>query len=293
MKRIVIGLTSILLLSACGAGEMNENSSNTGAEINTGAENGNNQNELPEDESNNDGNDEDNADNQISESESQNDSSEETTMQGDVYEFDLHVEFLNGEEWEFEYERDDEEDMEIERDGEEAILGADARLEIEEILTEINITKDRPLMEMKEEVLSVLDVSIEEVEDFDLEMKYDSGEAIEFDHESGGNGDLGNVRELDIDIDFFNGDDWKYEYDADDQEAEIERGDGIEIEGSEALSEIEALLGEISITTDRSIQEMKQEVLLALDIDESDVKDFDIDVEYENGETVKFKHDVE
>ncbi|WP_252315773.1 YusW family protein [Sinobaca sp. H24] len=66
-----------------------------------------------------------------------------------------------------------------------------------------------------------------------------------------------------------------------------------EIEGQEAVSEAEALLDNISITMDRSIDEMKQEVLDELDLNEEDVQDFDIDVEYENGESVKFKHDKE
>lgn len=285
MKKAIVGLSAVFLLAACGdeVVEMEEESS--GSEEQAGQE---------ESSESNDQAGQENSNGEQEDSSEQVDSAGETEGQAaGVYLFDLHLEFLNDEEWEYEYELDDSDDMEIDRDGEETISGDDAAAEIEELLGQINITTDRPLMDMKQEVLEALGVSEDELEDMDLEIEYDGGETIEFDHETAGGGEPGSVRELDLDIDLTNGNSWEYDYEAGDPEAEIEQGDGREIEGQEAVSEAEALLENISITMDRSIDEMKQEVLDELDLNEEDVQDFDIDVEYENGESVKFKHDKE
>ncbi|TVP84041.1 MAG: hypothetical protein EA344_07815, partial [Alkalicoccus sp.] len=61
----------------------------------------------------------------------------------------------------------------------------------------------------------------------------------------------------------------------------MERRDGSETEGAQAIEEIEALLAGITISMDRSISDMKQEVLNELDIEEDEVEDFDLDIEYE------------
>ncbi|WP_252315022.1 YusW family protein [Sinobaca sp. H24] len=285
MKKAIVGLSAVFLLAACGDDvvDMEEESSGSGEQSV--------QEESTEADSQAD---EEGSTMEQEESAEQVDSAAETQGQAsNVHEFDLHLEFLNDEEWEYEYERDNSQGMEVDRDGEEAILGADAEAEIKGLLGEINITTDRPLLDMKQEVLEALDVSEDELEDMDLEIEYDGGETIEFDHETAGGGDTGTARQLDMDIELTNGGSWEYDYEADEPEAEIEQGDGREIEGEEAVSEAEALLDNISITMDYSIDEMKQEVLDELELNEEDVQDFDIDVEYENGESVKFKHDKE
>ncbi|WP_027963681.1 YusW family protein [Halalkalibacillus halophilus] len=293
MKKLLFILVAALFLAACGTDVESEedttgNQADQETEEQTNNEEENNTEEPSSEEA--DENEEASENEETTSNENQEASGDYDVSS--VHEFDLQIEFTDDTEWEYEYERNDMEDTEIEKDGKETVKGEAAAEEIESLMAEFNITTDRTLVEMKEEVLAALNLSQDEVEDFDLEIKFESGEEIVFDHESVQNENQGNVREFDMDIDFFSGDDWEYEYEADDQEAEIERGNE-EIEGSAAMTEIEELLSNISITMDRSIQEMKQEVLNALDVNEDDVKDFDIDVEYENGETVKFKHDVE
>ncbi|RKD71305.1 YusW-like protein [Sinobaca qinghaiensis] len=285
MKKAIVGLSAVFLLAACGDDvvDMEEESSGSG-EQSVQEESTEADNQA----------DEEGSTTEQEESAEQVDSAAETQGQAsNVQEFDLHLEFLNDEEWEYEYERNNSQGMEVDRDGEEAILGADAEAEIEGLLGEINITTDRPLLDMKQEVLEVLNVSEDELEDMDLEIEYDGGETIEFDHETAGGGEPGAARQLNMDIELTNSGSWEYDYEADEPEAEIEQGDGREIEGQEAVSEAEALLDSISITMDYSIDEMKQEVLGELGLTEEDVQDFDIDVEYESGESVKFKHDKE
>ncbi|QKS72732.1 hypothetical protein FLK61_39655 [Paenalkalicoccus suaedae] len=212
-----------------------------------------------------------------------------------VDEFDLHIEFIDGSEWEFDYESNDPTDSEIERSGAETVVGEDATLEIETLLTELTINTERPLQEMKDEVLTTLGVNSEDVEGFDLEVKYMSGEEIVFDHETMLQEGSRDILEFTLDIELFSGEEWDYDYDRTDMEAEIERENGDEsvTTGQEAIEEIENLLGQIDISMDRSIGEMKSEILAAVGIDEGDVEDFDVDVEFEDGEEIKFKHDVQ
>ncbi|SDN86520.1 YusW family protein [Alkalicoccus daliensis] len=278
MKKLITGVSALTLLAACGLNEVSPEENNTESVADT-------QTEADSGESAQDNIDETNAAETSA-------SDEQTENSAEVSEFDLQIEFTNSEEWEFEYERDDYADTEIERDGKETVTGEEAAAEIEAVLEDLHITAGRPVQEIKDEVLEVLGLSTNDVQEFDLDIEFDTGESIVLDHETS-DGDRGAVKELDLDIDFANNEDLEFEFDADDQEAEIERRDGSEIEGAEALEEIEALLESISIAMDRSIADMKAEVLQELDLDEDEVSEFNIDVTYENNESVKFKHDTE
>ncbi|NJP36101.1 YusW family protein [Alkalicoccus luteus] len=305
MKKVMTGLAAVTLLTACGglnSVEPEQNTSTAGqeneveTEINDPAADSSDENEAVNEENEEnqaETNTETNEDN-TADQENNETAGEEESAAADVIEFDLHIEFLDDTEWEYEFERNDLDDTEVERDGEETLTGEAAAAEIETLLAELDMTTDRPLEEMIQEVLEAAGAPLDEVDDVDVEVKYADGEEIVIDHEGRQqSGDLGSVREFDLDIDFFNGEDLEYEYETDGPEGEIERRDGSETEGPEAVEEIEELLGSISITMDRTIAEMKQEVLAELDIEEDEVEDFDIDVEYENGQTIKFKHDVE
>ncbi|PTL38228.1 YusW family protein [Alkalicoccus saliphilus] len=308
MKKVITGLTALTFLAACGGlnsvePEQNTTSAGEAEEAGT-AVNESQQNESESSEENGEVSTGENAaensadENTGEEAEADEETSSDETASGvnaeDVTEFDLHIEFQDDTEWEYELERDDLDDTEVDRDGEESLSGEAALEEIEGILSEMTINTDRPLEDMIQEALEATGASADEVDDVDLEIKFSDGEEITIDHEGRQQAaDYGAVREFDLDIDFFNGEDLEYDYEADDPEGEIERRDGSEAEGAAAIQEIEALLENITISMDRSISDMKEEVLSELDIAEDEVEDFDIEVEYENGETVKFKHDVE
>ncbi|HSI66754.1 MAG TPA: YusW family protein, partial [Planococcus sp. (in: firmicutes)] len=207
--------------------------------------------------------------------------SEEAAGSQNIKEFDLELEFFNGDEWDYDYEKGDLDDTEIERSGQSTIKGQEAADEIETLLAQVEINTSRQLSEVKEDLLNAIGVAVEEIEDFEMEIQYDSGEKIEIDHDMSGAGNQGAVREFDLDIEFVSGDDLEYDFERDGREAEIERRDGSEVEGSAAFEEIEALLSDISITMDRSIQEMKEEVFASIGILEADVEEIDLEIKYE------------
>ncbi|CAM3872370.1 YusW family protein [Alkalicoccus chagannorensis] len=295
MKKVITGLTVVTLLAACGGLEQVDPEENT--ETSTAADTTNedvneNANETDEEETNEEPAEENNED-PANEGEETNDTASDDADAGsvdDVHEFDLHIEFTDDTEWEFEFERDDLEDMEIDKAG-ETTTGEAAQAEIEEMLAGVSITTERPLEDIITDVLEAAEAPLDDVEDVDIEIQYTSGEEIVIDHEGRHQDSGGDIQEFDLDIDFFSGDDLEFEYEG--SEAEIERRDGSEVEGSSAVEEIEALLENISITTDRTISDMKQEITEALDLDPDDIEDIDVDVEYSGGQTVKWKYDKE
>ncbi|WP_375537243.1 YusW family protein [Alteribacillus sp. HJP-4] len=216
--------------------------------------------------------------------------SEEATF-SHVYEFDLDLELTDDEEWEYKYERDDS--AEIERGDGKDLKGSQAEEEIEALLGAAVITADRPFSEIKSEVLGELGLQEVDVKEFELEIKYDGGEKLEVDHKPKRAEENKSVHEFDLDIEFTNKEQWEYEYERDDNEAEIER-DGSEssVTGTEAHEEIEAILGSIDISTDRSIEEMRAEVLEAVNAEEEEVKKIDVDIDFQDGEKIKFKQDL-
>lgn len=287
MKKVLFGLSACVLLAACNT---------EGQQVNTQANSSNEEADVIVDESDSNVTGESEESNDTNGSENDNGSSNETEQNEDlsVYEFDLDIEWNNGAKWEYDYEQNDEAEIERENGQKEEVKGEEAREEIEELLGAITVTADRSPEEMMHEILDVLDIDGSEIKDFDIEVEYNNGEKVAFGHEIAGSSEDKTVRDFDLNIDFLNDEDWEFEYERNQQKAEIERDNGEEVKvtGEEAMTEMEELLASITISTDRTILEMKQEVLEALGVDESEVDEFDLDIEYEDGEEIKIKHDI-
>ncbi|PKR77588.1 hypothetical protein CEY16_06520 [Halalkalibacillus sediminis] len=277
MNKLSILFVTFLFLVACGTTEepTDNNSEDTSGEENQQEEsNGETSNESEEDTSSKD-----------------DEKSESNAGTADVREFDLEVELSDDNEWDYDYRRDNVEETKIERDNGDSVSGQKATSEIEELLSKISITTDRPLVDMKDEVLSAINLSSGEAKEFELETQLNSGEIIEFDHKGSQNTDPGAISEFGLSIDFNSQDSWEYEYEVN-EEAEIERGNE-EVEGSQAKEEIESLLNNLDLTRQHSIEEMKQALFKELEINEDNVEKIELEVAYESGEEMKFKHDKE
>lgn len=82
---------------------------------------------------------------------------------------------------------------------------------------------------------------------------------------------------------------WEYDYEVGD-DAEVKKdGDS----RSDAQDEIEALIDSIDISVDRSFDDMISEVLDHLEINESDVQELDLEIEYDNDTKIKLKFDLD
>ncbi|MFC4736808.1 YusW family protein [Bacillus daqingensis] len=298
MKKIMTGLTAVALLTACGQMESVEpdNGGTTASEQNVETE------MSTENEDDQAADEEPAANNETAEEAQENETADESAKEAnteeeeaaayeaEVDEFDLDLEWKNGDEWEYDYRADRDNETDIERDGDESVRGEAAAQEIEELLAAVDIHKDRSIEEMRDDILAHIDMPLEELDDIEIEMKLASGEELQVDQENIAGTEPGAVRELDIDIDFTNGEDLEYDYEADDPEAEIEHRDGTEVEGREALEEIESLLGAIQLQTNRPIRDMKDELVTELDLDESEIEKIEVEVKWESGEEMKWKH---
>ncbi|WP_078592746.1 YusW family protein [Evansella clarkii] len=101
------------------------------------------------------------------------------------------------------------------------------------------------------------------------------------------------VREFELEIDFQDGSQWEFEYEDDngETEAEIERenGDESEREGSEAIEEMEAMLQELQIFPDTAEDDAIDQVLSYLDITEDELTEFELEIEYQNGDELEIE----
>lgn len=209
----------------------------------------------------------------------------------EVKELDLHIELKSGEEWDYDFDRDDQEaEIESENGKEVEKEGAEAFQEIEGLLSAINIDLDRPINEMINEILGHLKIQRDNIEEIEFEIEMFSSEKVGFKYHIGQNNDT--VDEFEMEIDFKSGVEWEYDYDLRDSEFEIEYSDRNDLSGQEAKNEMERILSSVSIGLDKSIAGMKKEFLAAVEVTEDKVKEWEFEVEYMNGETIKAKHNL-
>ncbi|MGM0899019.1 MAG: YusW family protein [Bacillota bacterium] len=279
MKKMTVGLAAVILLAGCGTGDETAESDQQAV---TDAVNGET---SP-------------AEGGMAEQEG---SSDEATVEGStasgmdaessgIREFDLDLEFKDGQEWEFDFDREGE--ASIERDDGENLSGQAAQDEFTQLFQAVQFSIDRPLEDIKREVLEAAAAAEADVREYEMDVKFDSGEEIEIDHDTENSGHSDEVDEFNLELEFAGGGEAGYEYESDEREAEIEHRDGSESEDAKALDEMEQLLGQITITMDRSIGEMKAEVLEALAIDAAEVAGFELEISYRGGEEIKFAHEM-
>ena len=285
MKKMTAGMAAVILLAGCGTGQ--ETSETTTAATENAAE------QQAVDVSNGDSNTAQEA------SAEQTDSTEKAAKDenaaapaasGEIREFDLDLEFTDDREWEFDYDRSD---ASIERDSGDRSSGQAAQDEFAQLFQAVKFSTERPLEDIKREVLEEVNAEPSNIRDFELDIKFDSGEELEIDHDVKNGASSEAVDEFSLELTFAGGGEASYEYESDEREAEIERRDGSEIEGAGVLEEMERMIGQVTITTGRSIDGMKAEVLQALSIDAAEVVDFELEIDYRGGEEIKFSHDTE
>ncbi|MBU9674566.1 YusW family protein [Planococcus sp. CP5-4] len=282
MKKMTAGIATVILLAGCGATQ------DTSETTTTATEDAANQQAVDATNGNSDTAQEESAEQEDSpEQAAQDEQAAATAANGEIREFDLELKFTDDREWEFDYDRNQ---ASIERGSGDRLSGQEAQDEFAQLFQAIQFSTARPLDDFKREVLEAVNAQQAEVRDFELDVKFDSGEEMEIDHDVRNGATSEELDEFSLELTFTGGGEASYEFESDEREAEIERRDGSESEGAGALDEMEQLIGQVNITTARSIDDMKAEVLQALSIDTADVDDFDLEVDYRGGEEIKFFH---
>ncbi len=210
-----------------------------------------------------------------------------------VEELDLEIELINGEELEYELDRTAKKaKVESENGDKKVIEGEEATRTIEALLSALQIDLDQPIAAMVSQILEHLQIPPEMLKEIDFEIELSTGAEIGFKYQAGVGERTDAVNEFEMDIKFRSGQEWEYDYDLDDLDFEIEYGDGERLRGDEARGEIERILSFVTIEQERTIGEVKAQCLAVLELDEADIKEWDCEIEYSNGETIKVKHDV-
>ncbi|MDQ0158170.1 YusW family protein [Alkalibacillus salilacus] len=99
------------------------------------------------------------------------------------------------------------------------------------------------------------------------------------------------VISYELEIEFSNGDEWSYDYEVenDGKEGEIERDSESDLDGRDAIDQIENMIEAVQPAPDLSYDEALQRIYDHLEINQEDVQAVELDVDFGNGDTLEIE----
>ena len=295
MKKISLGLFSILIsvfLVACGAGDDQGADDSSGEDSNAQSEEQSSDGSQTESE--------DGADENSDTTEESTDSSDPSTDQQsgqvgshseeNIVDYELQIDLVEEQEYDYSYDtRNNEYEIEIGNGSEQELSGEQAKPDLEELLEFVHVDQSTPLNEMVEATLSHLEIDTRNLSEYEVETRYDDGLQLGIGHQGPMSPGNAQVNEFDLSLTFNDGNEWEYDYDRD-GEVEIEKDNGDSSE--DARQEIESLLENIDISAERSFEEMVTEVFEQLEVNEEDIEEFELDIQYDSDEQIQLSYDT-
>lgn len=210
-----------------------------------------------------------------------------TFVVDNIEDFELEIELINDDEIDYDFDRSDNE-AKVERDdGQELYLtGDEARDKVFELIDNIHISYDEPLNDMMDEVLEYLNISRDDIDDFEVEVEFLESKEIDFKYDRAENSENSQVKEFDLDIDFWDGSEWDFDYELNDEYEILGREN---LNGQEARERIEELIAAMDVSMDSAIREIADNLFEHLTINLEDVEEFDLDIEYVDGKEIDVK----
>ncbi|UOE93849.1 YusW family protein [Alkalihalobacillus sp. LMS39] len=99
-----------------------------------------------------------------------------------VVDFELEVELKNNTEYDIEYEVEGNKiKAKYKVPGSATKYGQEAQSMVETLLKQLNISPDSNKEKLKNQILSILQVNPNDVDEFELEVKFDNGEKLKID----------------------------------------------------------------------------------------------------------------
>ncbi|MBR7554853.1 YusW family protein [Allobacillus sp. GCM10007491] len=288
MKKIYFALITILitsLLVACGSDDEKQSDESSGESDEVQMENTENGDESTDDAETEDSTaGQDNKD-------GANGSDSAQQSESDIVEYELQIDLINEEEYDYSYDsRDDEYKIEVGNGNKQDITGEQAKVDLEELRPFAHIDLEKPLNEMMEATLSHLNIDLTNLSDYDLETTYKQGPQYSIEHQKSKGPGNGEILDFNLSVTQKNKDEWEYDYERS-GEAVIEKPNGEVTEG--AHEEIEKLLEKVNISSEQSFDEIKKNVLEQLEINENDIQEFELEVKYDNKEEIKLGYELE
>lgn len=99
------------------------------------------------------------------------------------------------------------------------------------------------------------------------------------------------VLEFELEIELVNHEEYEIEYEVkgDQYKAEYQEPGSAKIYGEEAKAKIDPLLAQLQLQPDMNVDELQREILTYFSIDESQIDEFELEVEFSNGQEIKIK----
>ncbi|SEN89163.1 YusW-like protein [Amphibacillus marinus] len=94
-----------------------------------------------------------------------------------VLQFNLVIEFEDSDRLDYQFDRTADQAYVLQRDGSER-TGDQALAAVDVLLNRVPITSDRSIIEIKRDLFEVMDVNIEEINSYELEIAYETGQQL-------------------------------------------------------------------------------------------------------------------
>jgi hypothetical protein len=99
-----------------------------------------------------------------------------------VVDFELEIELKNNTEYDIEYEVESNKiEAKYKVPGSSTKYGQEAQSMVETLLNQLNLSPDTNKEELKKQILSILQVNPNDVDEFELEVKFDNGQKLKID----------------------------------------------------------------------------------------------------------------
>lgn len=183
-----------------------------------------------------------------------------------VRDFELDIELLNGRDIEYDYRANEG--------------------EVIDLLNHIEINLERTLNEMMEDVLNHLDISRDDVNEFQLQVEFNDFKEIEFNYNQEATEEDREVVDFNLEIDYKDRSEWNFEYELN-EDYEVEGKENLK--DSDAKTRIDALIDVLDISMDKSLNEIASAFMNHLEINRDQVESFDLDIEYRDASEIDVK----
>ncbi|KHF41955.1 YusW family protein [Halalkalibacter okhensis] len=99
-----------------------------------------------------------------------------------MVDFELEIELNNHTEYDIEYEvENDKIEAKYKVPGSATLYGQEAQAAIEPLLNQLSLSPNSNKQELKKQILAILQVNPNDVDEFELEVKFDSGPKLKID----------------------------------------------------------------------------------------------------------------
>lgn len=208
-----------------------------------------------------------------------------------VNSFHLDINLSEDQVWYFHYHRTAPESAEVRRPDSESFSGSEAVHEVEALVTRVSVSKDHSVESIVNAIVDALNADSSALEYLSFSFDMTNGERYSFDTQMfQTDQEQEEIVTFTLDLQFYSGGTYEIIYDQSEQFGRITTRSGSVHLGADTFRDLNDYLDKININYDDSFELMQQSILDPLGINQYDVENLLMKVEFDNGEQFEFQH---